>query len=198
VPVNRQQNDWTQRQLFNPNTLVLRSTDGNQVTVNAATGRPGDEVVTLPVPGTIVGFMQASSSLLQQLTTTETPVDFNTTGDSNNITRAGPNFTVLADGKFSLFIWLRILQQQNNSVTRVWAIKNGVAIPFFGATAEPTAAGDAISISTQGFINLAAGDVIAFRALTSAANGAQLEPLTAAAPAPAIASVMMNMVGYLR
>jgi hypothetical protein len=198
VPVNRQQNDWTQRQLFNPDTLVLRSADGNQVTVNAATGRPGDEVVTLPVPGTVVGFIQSAANVTQQLTNTKTAINLQTTGDGYQITRAGPNFTVHANGKFYVGLGVRVLQQQNNNLTRFWVEINGVAFPYFGVSCEPTAAGDAISTISQGYINANAGDVFAFYAITTSANGASLEGLAAAAPAPAIAAAWVDMLGYLR
>jgi hypothetical protein len=132
------------------------------------------------------------------LTNTEVAIDFTSTGDSYQITRAGPNFTVHAKGKFHLTLGVRVFLDQNNSLSRFWALHNSVAIPYFGVSSEPSAAGDAESIISTGYFNANAGDVFTFRGITSLANGATLQVLPAAAPAPAIASAWVDIVGYLQ
>ena len=59
--VNRIQNAWTRRQLFNPDTLVLAADDGFTTTVNARGGQ--DYVMRLPPAGQLSGVYVALATV---------------------------------------------------------------------------------------------------------------------------------------
>ena len=196
--INNTQNEWTKRQTFNPDTLVLRSTDGKNVTVNARSGRPSDEVVTLPVVGTIVGQALFGSNTNQIISTTPVTVAFQTDSPTNNgIDRVVNEFTLVNAGYYVILVEIHVEQAANSNVLKVWAEANNVAINFAGTTVEAKQSGDVIATMFLATHKAAAGEVVRIRALSSVANGAILSAIPAAGGAPPIAGIIISFIGYL-
>ena len=198
MSVNRQQNDWTQRQLFNPNTLVLRSADGNNITVNARDGRPPGEVVLLPVAGTVVANALFGSNVNQTISTTPVTVAFQTESPTNNgVNRIVNEFTLVNAGYYNILIEIHIEQGAPNNILKCWAEADGVAINFAGTTVEAKSAGDVIATMFLATHKAAAGEVVRVRAVTTVASGAIFSAIPAAGGAPPIAGIIISFVGYL-
>ena len=198
MSVNRQQNDWTQRQLFNPNTLVLRSADGNNITVNARDGRPPGEVVLLPVAGTVVANALFGSNTNQTISTTPVTVAFQTESPTNNgVNRIVNEFTLVNAGYYNILIEIHIEQGAPNNILKCWAKADGVAINFAGTTVEAKSAGDVIATMFLATHKAAAGEVVRVRAVTTVASGAIFSAIPAAGGAPPIAGIIISFVGYL-
>jgi len=198
MSVNRQQNDWTQRQLFNPNTLVLRSADGNNITVNARDGRPPGEVVLLPVAGTVVANALFGSNTNQTISTTPVTVAFQTESPTNNgVNRIVNEFTLVNAGYYNILIEIHIEQGAPNNILKCWAEADGVAINFAGTTVEAKSAGDVIATMFLATHKAAAGEVVRVRAVTTVASGAIFSAIPAAGGAPPIAGIIISFVGYL-
>ena len=196
--VNRIQNAWTRRQLFNPDTLVLHSVDGNNVTVNARPGRTGDEVVTLPVVGTVVANALFGSNTSQTISTAPVTVAFQTDAPTNNnINRVGNEFTLVNAGYYNILIEIHIEQGAPNNVLKCWAEADNVAINFAGTTVEAKSAGDVTATMFLATHKAAAGEVVRVRALATVANGAIFSAIAAAGGAPPIAGIIISFVGYL-
>jgi len=196
--INNQQNEWTKRQTFNPDTLVLRSTDGNNVTVNARPGRPGDEEVTLPVAGTIVGFALSASNTNQVISTTSATVAFQADAPGNNgIERILNEFHIAKAGYYIILVEIHVEQLTNSNTLKCWVEANNVAVPYAGTTIETKTQGDVASTMFLANHKVEAGEVIRVRALCSAVNGAQFSALPALNGAPPIAGIIISFVGYL-
>ena len=196
--INNAQNEWTKRQTFNPDTLVLRSTDGKNVTVNARSGRPADEIVLLPVAGTIVGQALFGSNTNQTISTTPVTVAFQTDSPTNNgINRVANEFTLVNAGYYVILVEIHVEQAANSNVLKVWAEANNVAINFAGTTVEAKQSGDVIATMFLATHKAAAGEVMRIRALASVANGAILSAIPAAGGAPPIAGIIISFTGYL-
>jgi len=196
--INNAQNEWTKRQLFNPDTLVLRSVDGNSVTVNARPGRPGDEVVTLPVAGTIVANALFGSNTNQTISTTPVTVAFQTDSPTNNnVNRVVNEFTLVNAGYYVILVEIHVEQGANSNVLKVWAEADNVAINFAGTTVEAKSAGDVIATMFLATHKAAAGEKVRVRAVTTAANGAIFSAIPAAGGAPPIAGIIISFIGYL-
>ena len=196
--INNAQNEWTKRQTFNPDTLVLRSTDGKNVTVNARSGRPADEVVTLPVAGTVVGQALFGSNTNQTISTTPVTVAFQTDSPTNiNINRVVNEFTLVNAGYYVILVEIHVEQAANSNVLKVWAEANNVAINFAGTTVEAKQSGDVIATMFLATHKAAAGEVMRIRALANVANGAILSAIPAAGGAPPIAGIIISFTGYL-
>jgi len=196
--INNQQNEWTKRQTFNPDTLVLRSADGKNVTVNARTGRPADEVVTLPVAGTIVANALFGSNTNQTISNVVATVAFQTDSPTNNnINRIGNEFTLVNAGYYVILVEIHVEQGVNSNVLKVWAEADNVAINFAGTTVEAKQSGDVIATMFLATHKAAAGEVVRIRALSSVVNGAIFSAIPAAGGAPPIAGIIISFVGYL-
>ena len=196
--INNAQNEWTKRQLFNPDTLVLRSADGKNVTVNARTGRPADEVVTLPVAGTIVAFALFGSNTSQTISNVPATVAFQTDSPANvGITRIVNEFTLEKAGYYNILVEIHIEQGAPNNVLKCWAEADNVAINFAGTTVEAKSAGDVIATMFLATHKAAAGEKVRVRAVTTAANGAIFSAIPAAGGAPPIAGIIISFIGYL-
>ena len=196
--VNRIQNAWTRRQLFNPDTLVLHSVDGNNVTVNARPGRTGDEVVTLPVAGTIVGFALSASNTSQTISNAATTVAFQTDAPGNNgVERIVNEFHIAKAGYYIILVEIHVEQLANSNILKCWVEANNVAIPYAGTTIEIKTQGDVASTMFLANHKAVDGEVVRVRALCSAANGAQFSALPAAGGAPPIAGIIISFIGYL-
>ena len=196
--INNAQNEWTKRQTFNPDTLVLRSTDGKNVTVNARPGRPADEVVTLPVAGTVVGNALFGSNTNQTISTTPVTVAFQTDSPTNNnINRVANEFTLVNAGYYVVLVEIHVEQAANSNVLKVWAEANNVAINFAGTTVEAKQSGDVIATMFLATHKAAAGEVVRIRALSSAVNGTIFSAIPAAGGAPPIAGIIISFIGYL-
>ena len=196
--INNAQNEWTKRQTFNPDTLVLRSADGNNVTVNARPGRPGDEVVTLPVAGTVVANALFGSNTNQTISTTPVTVAFQTDAPgNNNVNRIVNEFTLVNAGYYVILIEIHIEQGAPNNVLKCWAEADNVAINFAGTTVEAKSAGDVIATMFLATHKAAAGEKVRVRAVATVANGAIFSAIAAAGGAPPIAGIIISFIGYL-
>jgi hypothetical protein len=196
--VNRIQNAWTRQQLFNPDILVLRSVDGNDVTVNARPGRPGDEIVTLPVAGTVVANALFGSNTNQTISNVPATVAFQIDSPTNNnINRVNNEFTLVNAGYYVILVEIHVEQGVNSNVLKVWAEADNVAINFAGTTVEAKQSGDVIATMFLATHKAAAGEVVRIRALSSAVNGAIFSAIAAAGGAPPIAGIIISFVGYL-
>ena len=196
--VNRIQSAWTRQQLFNPDTLVLRSVDGNNVTVNARSGRPGDEVVTLPVAGTIVAFALFGSNTNQTISNAVATVAFQMDSPANvGITRIVNDFTLEKAGYYNILVEIHVEQGANSNALKVWAEADNVAINFAGTTVEAKQSGDVIATIFLATHKAAAGEVVRVRALSSVVNGTIFSAIPAAGGAPPIAGIIISFVGYL-
>jgi hypothetical protein len=198
VSVAKQINEWVKRQLFNPDTFVLRSADGNNITVNARDGRPPGEVVLLPVAGTIVAFALFGSNTNQTISNAPVTVAFQTDSPTNNgINRIVNEFTLVKAGYYNILVEIHVEQGANSNVLKVWAEANGVAIAFAGTTVEAKSQGDVIATMFIATHKAAAGEVVRVRAVASANNGAFFSAIAAAGGAPPIAGIIISFVGYL-
>jgi len=196
--INNQQNEWTKRQTFNPDTLVLRSADGKNVTVNARTGRPADETVTLPVAGTIVANALFGSNTNQTISNVPVTVAFQTDSPTNiGVNRVVNDFTLVKAGYYVILIEIHVEQGANSNVLKVWAEADNVAINFAGTTVEAKQSGDVIATMFLATHKAAAGEVVRVRALSSVVNGAIFSAIPAAGGAPPIAGIIISFVGYL-
>jgi hypothetical protein len=197
--INNTQNEWVKRQLFNPDTLVLRASDGKQTTVNARGGE--DYAIRLPMAGSLSGAMVSLATVDQQITNVAATIlfDLDVENAGGLITRSGGEFTVVKESSFTIQAEANALQQQNNSILKIWAEVNGVAIPY------STSISDIGNASTTDnpiffifFYPMTVGSVFRLRGITSVANGCSLDAVAAAAPAPAAPAARISIVGYLR
>ena len=196
--INNQQNEWTKRQTFNPDTLVLRSTDGHNVTVNARPGRPSDEEVTLPVAGTIVANALFGSNTNQTISNAVATVAFQTDSPTNiGVNRVVNEFTLVKAGYYVILVEIHVEQGANSNVLKVWAEADNVAINYAGTTVEAKQSGDVIATIFLATHKAAAGEKVRVRALSSVANGAIFSAIAAAGGAPPIAGIIISFVGYL-
>lgn len=197
--VNRIQNAWTRRQLFNPDTFVLGAADGFTTTINARGGQ--DYVMRLPAAGQVIGIYTALATINQTLTTTAATIAIDTTlRDAGNVlSRTGGAFTVLQEAAFTLLAEVNLFQLQNNNITNIWLEVNGVPIDWSGTLSD---IGNA-NISANPQIHLlyypmVPGDVIRLRGITSSANGVRIDAVPAAPPASGVAGVRLGFTAVLR
>jgi hypothetical protein len=196
--MNSNPNNWLKQQVFNPDTLWLRSTDGHYVFVNARPGRPANETVTLPVAGTIVANALFGSNTNQTISTTPVTVAFQTDAPTNNnITRIVNEFTLVNAGYYVILVEIHVEQGANSNTLKVWAEADTVAINFAGTTVEAKQSGDVVATMFMATHKAAAGEVVRIRALASAVNGTIFSAIPAAGGAPPIAGIIISFVGYL-
>lgn len=198
--INRIQNSWTKRQLFNPDTLVLRAVDGSEITVNAR-NNGGNATYTVPPAGTRIGAHTALATVDQTMTNTAATINYNTTVNDFGgvVSRAGGVFTILKTALYSIMAECTVFQLQNNSIFTMWAEVNGVPIPYSASVSD---IGNANTTDNPIFFvfyfPMTAGDVFQFRGITSVANGARLDTVPAAGAVPEVPASRINIDAFLR
>lgn len=193
-------NDWTKRQLFNPNTFVLHNEQQENLTVNARPNLGGDVSIFLPMAGSIIGAASFARALTSQtITNVDTPVAWDSDGATtgNAVTRTGSDITSNVDALFSIYCTFHVVQNANTVTSRFWINLNGVAITFYGTTMEMKQSGDVGNATIFGYQHLIVGDVLSVHGIASAANGSALQVLAAASPAPAVTGAYIELLAYL-
>lgn len=159
-----------------------------------ATSATGTWFVDGSFSGNYVSILEAIATADQQISNTTNAITLDTTTISRGpgLTRSGPTVITSKAGAITMTVQAQIRQDQNNNLTTIFFVKNGVAIGTSGSRYSAAAANDQNVLFILFTDICAAGDTYQVQGITSVANGATLDYNAAAAPVPAVAAAIVD------